>query len=220
MSDLDRLVSIDTRYSNLAETECCLSCGGAIDHAEPQLGETCVDLGCGRGQDVARMAEAVGPHGFVWGVDTAEGMLARAQRTADKLGTKNVRFVRSAFEQIDIPDQSVDLVLSNCSINHAADKRRVWSEIRRILRPGGRFVVSDIYSTADVPDEYRNDPVAVAECWAGSVRRDEYMDTLFDTGFTDVSVLEESKPYPKGKIEVASFTVTGRRGGGSCGCSC
>jgi arsenite methyltransferase len=201
---------IEVRYSLLAEEACCLSCGGAINYAKAKAGETCVDLGSGRGTDVLRMADEVGETGFVIGIDVSDGMLAKAQKNAEKLGVTNVRFLKSELENIAIESHTVDLVISNCTINHAANKQQVWNEIARILKKGGRFVVSDIYAIGQVPDEYRNDPTAVAECWAGAVTKDEYLDTLSKAGFATVEILEESKPYPKGMIEVCSFTIAGK----------
>lgn len=212
--------SINLRYSQLAKTECCLSCGGALNFSKVQPGEICVDLGSGRGTDVLRMAELSGEEGFAFGLDISDGMLATARENAAKFGVTNVKFFRSELEKLELPDLTADLVVSNCTINHAADKKAVWNEIFRILKKGGRFVVSDIYATAPVPEEFRNDPVAVAECWAGSVTRQEYLDTLVAAGFQTVTILEESKPYPKGKVEVASFTIAGEKPKGkSCGCS-
>jgi len=200
---------INKRYSELAESSCCLSCGGAINHAEPSQGEICVDLGSGRGTDVMRMAESVGRDGFVYGIDMSDGMLQKARNTATRLGVKNAEFIQSPLEKIRINDSVADLVISNCTINHADDKQTVWNEIFRILKKGGRFVVSDIYSLNHVPDEYRKDPVAVAECWAGSVTRSEYLDQLSKAGFSSVEILEESSPYEKGKVIVSSWTIKG-----------
>ena len=208
---------IDKRYSQLAESDCCLSCGGAINYAEPATGEICVDLGSGRGTEVLRMAEAVGENGFVYGIDISEGMLEKARRNAEKFGVTNVNFIRCELEKLELPDKVADLVISNCTLNHAADKQAVWNEIFRILKPGGRFVISDIYATSPIADEYRNDPVAIAECWAGSVTRPEYMQQLEKAGFAFVEILEESAPYAKGKAEVASFTIAGKKPAG-CGC--
>ncbi len=200
---------INTRYSKLADSECCLSCGGAINYARPVAGEVCVDLGSGRGNDVVRMAGLVGETGFVYGIDISDGMLEKARANAKKFGVANAGFVRCELEKIELPDRVADLVISNCTLNHAADKQSVWNEIYRILKKGGRFVVSDIYAVAPVADEYRNDPVAVAECWAGAVTRDEYMHHLEKAGFGLVEILEESAPYAKGHAEVASFTIAG-----------
>ncbi len=208
---------INNRYSELAESECCLSCGGAINYAEPKTGEVCVDLGSGRGTDVLRMAESVGETGFVYGIDISDGMLEKARRNADKFGVTNVRFVRSELEKLDLADKTADLVISNCTLNHAADKQSVWNEIHRILKKGGRFVISDIYAIKPIADEYRNDPVAVAECWAGSVTRAEYMEHLEKAGFASVEIIEESAPYLKGNAEVASFTIAGKKDACACG---
>ena len=208
---------INNRYSELAQSDCCLSCGGAINYAVPLPGEVCVDLGSGRGTDALRMAERVGEAGFVYGIDIADGMLEKARRNADKLGVKNVLFIRNELESLDIQDKTADLVISNCTLNHASDKQKVWNEIHRILKKGGRFVVSDIYAVEAIAEEYRNDPVAIAECWAGSVTREEYMQHLAIAGFEHIEVVEESSPYQKGKALVASFTVAGRKAAG-CGC--
>lgn len=202
---------IENRYNKLADEACCLSCGSAIFHAAPSSGEVCVDLGSGRGTDVLRMAEAVGPSGFVYGIDIADAMLETARNTATKLGFKNVSFIKSQLENIPLPDNRVDLVISNCTINHAYDKQTVWNEIYRILKPGGRFVVSDIYSLQDVPEIYRNDPEAIAECWAGAVRKDLYLTTVKNAGFKTIRIIEESKPYHKGETDVVSFTLAAQK---------
>lgn len=208
--------AINLRYSELASSECCLSCGGAVSYALPKPGEVCVDLGSGRGTDVIHMADEVGETGFVYGIDISLGMLEKARQNALKFEIGNVRFICSELEKIDLADGIADLVISNCTINHASDKEAVWSEIYRILKRGGRFVVSDIYSTSPIPENFRNDPVAVSECWAGAVTREEYLDTLREKGFTNVNIIEESKPYPKGKAEVASLTITGNKPLGGC----
>jgi arsenite methyltransferase len=205
----DTIGAINLRYSELAETSCCLSCGGAINHADARPGEVCVDLGSGRGNEVIRLAEAVGAEGRAFGIDISEGMLRKAERNAEKLGVKNAAFLKSELESLPFESGSVNLVISNCSINHARDKQAVWNEVYRILAEGGRFVVSDIYSTSEVPKEYRNDPAAVAECWAGSVERDVYLDELAWAGFREIAILEESKPYEKGVIQVVSWTIRG-----------
>jgi len=209
--------AINIRYGKLASSDCCLSCGGAINYAKAKTGEVCVDLGSGRGTDVLRMADEVGEAGLVYGIDISEGMLEKARQNAVKLEVQNVRFIQSELEKIELADGIADLVISNCTINHATNKEAVWSEVYRILKKGGRFVVSDIYATSPIPEEYRNDPMAVAECWAGATTRDEYLGTLNKLGFTGVEIIEESKPYPKGKAEVASLTIAGKRPSGCCG---
>jgi len=203
--------AINERYTSLSETSCCLSCGGAINHAKAQAGEVCVDLGSGRGNDVIRLAEDVGVKGFVYGIDISEGMIAKAIANLEKFEVQNAKILKAELESLPLRNDSVNLVISNCTINHASDKPAVWSEVYRILKKGGRFVVSDIYATQPIADEYRNDPAAVAECWAGSVTRAEYLTMLEDAGFTDIKIFEESEPYAKGQAEVASFTISGKK---------
>jgi len=203
--------TIDLRYTNLSEKSCCLSCGGAIHFADAQPGEICVDLGSGRGNDVIRLADQVGEEGFVYGIDIAEGMITKAQSNLAKFEVTNARILKSDLEKLPLDTQTVNLVISNCTINHAKDKKAVWSEVYRILKPGGRFVVSDIYAGAPIEEEYSNDPVAVSECWAGAVTRAEFFEMLEAAGFVDICILEETELYEKGKAEVASFTVFGRK---------
>ncbi|OGI07417.1 MAG: hypothetical protein A2Y40_03120 [Candidatus Margulisbacteria bacterium GWF2_35_9] len=211
MPNQENIESINERYSELAESSCCLSCGGAINYSEAITGEVCVDLGSGRGLEVLRLAEQVGETGFAYGIDVSDGMLSKARKTADKMGIKNVKFIKTELESIPLEENTVDLVISNCTINHASNKVAVWSEIYRILKPNGRFVVSDIYSLEKVPPEYANDPVAVAECWAGSVTKEVYLNTLNFVGFKNIKIIEDSKPYDKGKIKVSSFTISGSK---------
>jgi ubiquinone/menaquinone biosynthesis C-methylase UbiE len=208
---------IDKRYSILATDACCLSCGEAINYSKALAGEICVDLGSGRGTDALRLAEEVGEEGFVYGIDISDGMIRKARSAAKKTGIKNVRFMKEKLENISLEENSINLVISNCTINHAANKQKVWLEIARILKTGGRFIVSDIYSLEPVPDKYKNDPIAIAECWAGAVTRVEYMSHLHNAGFSGIEILEESSPYDKGEIKVASFTIKGKIS--NCCCS-
>jgi ubiquinone/menaquinone biosynthesis C-methylase UbiE len=209
---------INKRYSQLAESTCCLSCGGAINHSKAREGEICVDLGSGRGTDVMRLSEIVGKNGFVYGIDISEGMIQKAITTAGNLGITNVKFIKSPLEDLTLEDGIADLVISNCTINHSGDKQAVWNEIFRILKTGGRFIISDIYSIEPIPDEYKNDPVAISECWAGSVTRLEYMEQLNNAGFASIRIIEESAPYDKGKAVVSSWTVTGEKPSAFCNC--
>jgi len=203
--------AINERYTSLSETSCCLSCGGAINHAKAQSGEVCVDLGSGRGNDVIRLAEDVGEKGYVYGIDISEGMIAKANANLEKFEVQNAKILKAELESLPLRNDSVNLIISNCTINHASDKPAVWSEVYRILKKSGRFVVSDIYATQPIAEEYRNDPAAVAECWAGSVTLAEYLTMLENAGFTDIKIFEESEPYAKGQAEVASFTISGRK---------
>lgn len=209
---------INKRYNELAESTCCLSCGGAINYSEARPGEICVDLGSGRGTDVLRLAENVGRTGFVYGIDISDGMIQKATGTASRLGITNVEFIHSPLERIKLGDNIADLIISNCTINHASDKQAVWNEVFRVLKKGGRFVISDIYALDQIPEEYRRDQAAIAECWAGSVTRDEYLEQLSVAGFSSVRIIEESTPYEKGKVMVSSWTVAGEKPSGKCNC--
>ncbi|HEX2919550.1 MAG TPA: methyltransferase domain-containing protein [Bacteroidales bacterium] len=199
---------IDKRYSSLAEETCCLSCGGALNYTNVKEGEICIDLGSGRGTDALRLAEKTGDKGFIYGVDISEGMIRKSSETAKKLGLSNISFISSTLEDIHLESEIADLVISNCTINHSTDKQKVWNEIFRIMKKTGRFVISDIYSIDVVPLEYSNDPSAVAECWAGAVTKSEYINHIETAGFKDFRIIEESKPYEKGKIKVRSWTIT------------
>lgn len=209
-------LEINNRYTVLAEDTCCLSCGGAVDKSQAKTGEICIDLGSGRGTDVLRLAEEVGETGFAYGVDVTDGMIQKAEATAHKMGVENVKFIKSDLENIELPNETAHLIISNCTLNHVSNKVAVWSEIYRLLKNGGRFVISDIYSSEPVPAEYANDPEAVAECWAGAIPKDEYLRIIKSVGFKQVKILEESKPYPKGMIEVSSFTITATKDEFSC----
>jgi len=207
--DKDKMNAINERYSVLSEKTCCLSCGGAINHAKPTTGDFCVDLGSGRGNDVIRLAEEVGEQGYVYGIDISEGMIAKAKANLDKFEVTNAEIIMADLENLPIEANKIDVIISNCTINHATNKQAVWNEVFRILKPGGRFVISDIYATSPIAEEFRNDPVAVAECWAGAVTRAEYLTMLEQAGFEKIQILEESEPYAKGQAEVASWTIKG-----------
>ena len=199
------------RYNGLSQEDCCLSCGKAFSFAGVLAGEVCVDLGSGQGHDVLRMAILTGESGFSYGIDISEGMIEAARNNASKLQLKNVSFVHSPLESLTLESNSADVVISNCTINHSLDQAKVWQEIARILKPGGRFVVSDIYSLEQVPEEFASDPEAVSECWAGAVIKDIYIKNILEAGMEKLEMLEESLPYEKCKIRVASFTISGQK---------
>ncbi len=204
-------LKIIERYSGLCCTTTNLSCGGAADKVEARRGERGVDLGSGRGRELFSLVDAVGPEGRLVGVDLSDGMVETATATAREQGLTTVEFRQRHLHDTGLTPDSVDFMISNCAINHAPDKDAVYRETYRFLKPGGRFVVSDIYATSEVPATYANDPDAVAECWGGAVTREAYLDTLVNAGFQALEVLEESEPYAKGHIEVCSFTIRGRK---------
>jgi ubiquinone/menaquinone biosynthesis C-methylase UbiE len=179
--------------------------------AAPREGEDVVDLGCGRGGDVVRAAERVGPGGSATGVDGSERMLAAA--TAALAGRPNARVVKSDLAAVALSDRCADVVVSNCAINHAPDKAAVYREIHRLLRPGGRFAVSDVVSEEHLPESVRGDPAAWAACYGGSIPETDYLDAVGAAGLGDVEVVRRTEPYEKGGVLVRSITVTGRRPG-------
>jgi len=200
-------LEIVKRYSSLAEDTCCLSCGGAVNYVDAREGELCLDIGCGRGNDVLMLAQIVGDHGKVYGIDITPEMIEKAKKTAEKLNIHNVEFINSSIEKLPFEDNFFDLIISNCTINHIKNKQQMWNEIYRVLKPGGRFVISDIYAYEKIDEIYSSNPELVAECWAGAVTKDEYMKHIMNAGFMKVELLEESKPYTKGKAIVCSFTI-------------
>ncbi len=203
--------SIAKRYDTLSTQDCCLSCGGALSFAEVKPGDVCIDLGCGKGRDVLRMATLAGEEGHAYGVDISDGMMDTAGKQAEIIGLKNIGFVKSPLEEISLEDGIANVIISNCTINHSLQQDKVWQEIARLLKKGGHFVVSDIYAVETVPDKFRNDPEMVAECWAGAVTREVYFENVIKAGLHSIEIMEESQPYEKGKIKVASFTIKGMK---------
>jgi len=204
-------IQITQRYDALAAQPANLSCGGAAALVDAQPGQVCADLGCGRGGDVLELAAKVGPTGHVFGLDASPKMVAAARQRAAEADVHHVTITESPLESLVLPDASVDWVVSNCALNHATDKARVWREIHRVLKPGGRFVVSDIYAVEPIAEQYRSDPQAVAECWAGAETKPEYLAHVVETGLTEVAVSGERAPYRKKEALLSSFTLSGRK---------
>ncbi|HEX8996943.1 MAG TPA: arsenite methyltransferase [Ktedonobacterales bacterium] len=165
-----------------------LGCGNPTALIDLRAGETVLDLGSGGGIDVLLSARRVGPTGFVYGVDMTDEMLALAQANKAKAGVSNVAFLKGRIEEIPLPANTVDVVISNCVINLAADKGQVLRDAFRVLKPGGRFAVSDVVADGPVPEALRHNMEAWVGCLAGALEIDEYERLLTDAGFTDVSV--------------------------------
>jgi SAM-dependent methyltransferase len=166
-----------------AEADLGLGCGHPTALGEIQPGAVVLDLGSGAGVDCFLAAEAVGPAGRVIGVDMTPEMIARAKRHAESAGIQNVEFRLGEIEHLPVADAAVDVVLSNCVINLAPDKRQVFDEIRRVLRPGGRAYLSDISLTAPLPAAVRQDPQAIASCVGGALLVDDYRALVASAGF-------------------------------------
>src|SRR5579884_86476 len=165
-----------------------LGCGNPTALIDLQPGQTVLDLGSGGGIDVLLSARRVGPTGFAFGLDMTDEMLALAEANKEKAGATNVAFLKGRIEEIPLPAESVDVVISNCVINLSADKGRVLREAFRVLRPGGRFAVSDVVADGAVPDELRRDMEAWVGCLAGAQEIDTYKALLAGAGFEGIDV--------------------------------
>jgi SAM-dependent methyltransferase len=165
-----------------------LGCGNPTLLAELRAGEVVLDLGSGGGIDVLLSAKRVGPSGKAYGLDMTDEMLALARANQAKAGVDNVEFLKGEIEQIPLPDASVDVIISNCVINLSADKDRVLAEAFRVLRPGGRFAVSDVVVRGEVPPQIRRSVELWIGCVAGALGEDEYRDKLAKAGFAAIEV--------------------------------
>ena len=165
-----------------------LGCGNPTALLELYAGERVLDLGSGAGLDVLLSARRVGPTGKAYGLDMTEEMLAQARKNQQAAGVENVEFLLGHIEEIPLPDQAVDVIISNCVINLSGDKDRVLREALRVLRPGGRLAVSDIVVTKELPQRIRQSLAAWAGCVAGALSAEEYREKLLLAGFTDVEV--------------------------------
>lgn len=178
-------------------------------HAHLRPGEVVVDVGSGAGLEVIEAAFQVGPRGRAVGIDTTPEMVAAARENAAARGVRNALFLLGDGEALPLPDDSADVVLSNCALNLVPDKLRAFREACRVLRPGGRLVFSDVVAQHPVPPELRQDPEAWSECVAGAVCLEDYLRMLRDAGFDAVEVLEEA-PVRWGSpwdVELRSVTV-------------
>ena len=165
-----------------------LGCGNPAFLAKLQPGETVLDLGSGGGIDVILSAKRVGPTGRAYGLDMTDEMLALARENQKKAGVENVEFLKGAIENVPLPDNSVDVIISNCVINLSGDKDRVLAEAFRVLKPGGRFAVSDVVVRGDLPADIRQSMELWVGCIAGSLEENEYREKLARAGFESVDV--------------------------------
>jgi SAM-dependent methyltransferase len=168
-----------------------LGCGAPLEHLELQEGETIVDLGSGAGIDALIAARKVGPSGKVIGVDMTPEMLAAARKNAEAAGARQIDFREGRLEALPVDDASVDAVTSNCVINLVPDKALVFQEIVRVLRPGGRLVVSDVVLDGDLPGAIRESVLAYVGCVAGAERRERYFKMLNEAGLGEVEILKD-----------------------------
>jgi SAM-dependent methyltransferase len=182
-----------------------LGCGNPTALAKLNAGETVLDLGSGAGIDVLLSARRVGPTGKAYGLDMTDEMLALARDNQRKAGVENAEFLKGEIEGIPLPDNSVDVVISNCVINLSADKDKVLREAFRVLKPGGRFAVSDVVVRGDVPEQVRRSMEMWVGCIAGALHDDEYIGKLVKAGFGGIGI-EPTRVY---SIEDARQFLTG-----------
>jgi len=183
-----------------------LGCGNPTALAELKPGETVLDLGSGGGIDVLLSARRVGPTGKAYGLDMTDDMLALARENQKKAGIENVEFLKGEIEHIPLPANSVDVIISNCVINLSGDKDQVLSEAFRVLKPGGRFAVSDVVVRGGVPEEIRRSVLLWAGCIAGALSDEEYKGKLAKAGFEAIAI-EPTRVY---SIEDARGFLTGQ----------
>ena len=181
-----------------------LGCGNPTLLAQLKEGETVLDLGSGGGIDVLLSAKRVGPTGKAYGLDMTDEMLALARENQRKAGVENVEFLKGEIENIPLPDNSVDVIISNCVINLSADKSKVLREAFRVLKPGGRFAVSDVVLRGDVPAEVRDSVLLWVGCIAGALQDKEYESKLAEAGFESIAI-EPTRIY---KVEDARAFLT------------
>jgi ubiquinone/menaquinone biosynthesis C-methylase UbiE len=171
-----------------------LGCGNPTALAQLNAGEIVLDLGAGGGIDVLLSAKRVGPTGKAFGLDMTDEMLALANENKRKAGAENVEFLKGEIENIPLPDNSVDVIISNCVINLSADKDRVFREAFRVLKPGGRIAVSDVVTHGAIPDEIRQKVLLWVGCIAGALEENEYRSKLTAAGFEQIA-LEPTRVY-------------------------
>lgn len=177
------------RTGREAAAQSSFGCGNPLAFAGVEPGQTVLDLGSGAGMDLLLAAEKVGPTGQVIGVDMTDEMIAAARDNIRRAGVDNVEVRKGHIEELPVDEASVDWVISNCVINLSPDKSRVFGEIARVLRPGGRISISDIV-VEELPDWIRQNAAAYAACIAGAIRESEYLAGLRDAGLVDVEVTE------------------------------
>jgi len=183
-----------------------LGCGNPTALAELKAGETVLDLGSGGGIDVLLSARRVGASGKAYGLDMTDEMLALARENQRRSGIDNVEFLKGEIENIPLPDNSVDVIISNCVINLSGDKDRVLAEAFRVLKPGGRFAISDVVVRGEIPDDVRRNMLLWVGCIAGALEQEDYAAKLARAGFTSIDI-EPTRIYD---IEDARAFLTGQ----------
>jgi arsenite methyltransferase len=185
-----------------------LGCGNPTALADLKEGETVLDLGSGAGVDVFLAANRVGSKGHVVGIDMTEEMVKRANENAKKHGYQNVEFKLGEIENLPLEDNSVDVIISNCVINLSTDKLRTYKEAYRVLKPGGRILISDLVTEGKLPEEIKNNFEAWAGCIAGALEKKEYLNTIKKAGFKDVKIVSQNTYCEQGLDDTLAGKIT------------
>lgn len=202
-----------------------LGCGLPTEFAKMKEGDTVIDLGSGAGNDAFVARRVVGEKGKVIGIDFTEAMIARARANAEKLSLQNVEFRQGDIEDMPVTSNRADVIVSNCVLNLVPNKHKVFSEIYRVLKPGGHFSISDIVLEGELPAKWKNVAELYAGCVSGAIQKSEYLGIIKEAGFTNMALqkdktiiipdeilaaylsVEEIAEYKKGKTRIASITV-------------
>ncbi len=210
-----------------SEADLGLGCGIPTQYAEIKVGDSVLDLGSGAGNDCFVARSIVGESGKVTGIDFTEAMIEKAKINLEKTGFKNIEFIQGDIEEMPLSDNSFDVVISNCVLNLVPDKNRAFSEIIRVLQPGGHFCVSDVVIKGELPEKLRKDAEMYAGCVSGALQMNEYLQIIEKQGFKNVTVhkqkeiaipenvlanylnSEELKDFQQGETGIYSITVSG-----------
>lgn len=190
----------------VADADLGLSCGVPVEHAGLKPGQSVLDLGSGAGLDVFVARSEVGETGHVIGVDMTAEMVAKARQNTQQSGFDNVEFRLGEIEHLPVASNSVDVVISNCVLNLVPDKQRVFAEIFRTLKPGGHFCISDIVSSQKLPEWLKDIAEAYAGCVAGAIPKDDYLQLIRQTGFSDINIASERRIHIPAELIVNSLT--------------
>ena len=198
------------RYTKESAKCSNLSCGSNLGFMDIELGEYVLDLGCGRGSETIEAARLAGQKGKAIGLDITPAMIIQAKAQAAAVGVQNIDFVHGDIESLPFEDMTFHAVMSNCVMNHARSKKAAYKEIHRVLKTGGRFVISDAVTKDPLPDFVKNDPQAWADCFGGAVTEKEYLDSIQDAGFEEVTLLHR-REYIKNGYDFISLTILARK---------
>ena len=200
------LNEIQSRYTAESSNNCNLSCGSNLDFLKIASGESILDLGCGRGNETIQAALLTGPEGNATGLDITPAMIEAAVANAKESQATNVSFIFGDIENLPFDSVAFDAVMSNCVINHAKNKEKVYREIYRVLKYGGRFIVSDAVTKEALPPEVKNDPEAWAQCFGGAITEKEYLESILSAGFYHIDILKR-REYKKNGYDFISLTI-------------